>query len=75
MVSQFHRFSNILLRRSDFVEAIADVVFVLYGKGYDADRMMTLVYRQCKHHSQLYGTAPRHLFLLCQDVLRRKMQR
>ena len=63
VISQFHRFCSIIMRGSNFIHAVADVVQALHVKGYDVPRMIALVKRQCKRHSELYGTLPRHLLI------------
>ena len=74
VVSQFHRFFSIIMRRSNFIHSIVDVVHALYMKGYDVPRMVALVKRQCRKHRELYGTLPRHLFMAFEFALQGKFR-
>ena len=74
VVSQFHRFCSILMRRSNLIHSIVDVVHALYMKGYDVPRMVALVKKQCKKHRELYGTLPRHLFMAFEFALQAKFR-
>ena len=73
VVSQFHRFYSIIMRRSSFIHAVADVVQALHVKGYDVPRMVALVKRQCRRHNELYGTLPRHLFIAIEAALQARL--
>ena len=74
VVSQSHRFCSIIMRRSSFIHAVADVVQALHMNGYDAARMLALVKRQCRRHNELYGTLPRHLFVAIYAVVQAKVR-
>jgi len=66
---------SIIMRRNNFIHAVADVVQALYVKGYDVPRMVALVRRQCRRHNELYGTLPRHLFVAIVDALQARLHR
>ena len=75
IVSQFHRFHSITLRRSNFLQSVADVVCAMMHKAYDVSRMVALVKRQCRKHTELYGTLPRHIIQQFECVLHSRLQR
>ena len=75
VISQFHRFCNIIMRHSNFIHAVADVVQALHMKGYDVPRMVALVKRQCRRHSELYGTLPRHLLIAIEGAVQARLHR
>ncbi|DBA93817.1 hypothetical protein WJX82_008693 [Trebouxia sp. C0006] len=47
----------------------------LHMKGYDVPRMVALVKRQCRRHSELYGTLPRHLLIAIEGVVQARLHR
>ena len=54
VVRQFHRFASILMRRSNFVASMADVMLALSWMGYDVQHVATLVRRQRRSHENIY---------------------
>ncbi len=63
------------MRRSSFIHAVADIVQALHVKGYDVPRMVALVKRHCRRHSELYGTLPRNLFIAIEAAVQARLYR
>ena len=61
ITSQLYRFSRNILLRGDFVFRVAELLVILYGKGYDIERMHDMVCRFCRGHNLEYGTDVRAL--------------
>ena len=61
ITSQLYRVSRNILLRGDFVFRVAGLLVILYGKGYDIQRMHGMVFSFCRGHNLGYSTDVREL--------------